>query len=259
VWGDYVAITPHIHSQGDDHVKVVPQNITIQNSHFGVDRNFMGSGRMGISIQEGQGISVHDNAIRYSSRSAVDIEPVSSGATLLDIHVAHNTFGPHGLNLFANHDYGNADPVIDGVSFRDNTLTGTPLAVDSIANITNINAHDPTTFRRHHYEFVNNVSDTGVGNGSCTTPGHEVIRVWGIDGIVIDHNIQPVQAGRCMTLIDAARVANTAVTYNTITNASGTADRYYQSYNDYEWGNLIGNPTYLAPLTTSAVAQPLVP
>jgi hypothetical protein len=259
VWGDYVAITPHIHSQGDDHVKVVPHNITIQNSHFGLDRNFMGSGRMGISIQEGEHIFIHDNVIRYSSRSAVDIEPVSSGATLRDIHVVHNTFGPHGLNLFANRGYGHADPVIDGVSFRDNTLTGTPLQVYSVANISDINAHDPTTFRRHHYEFVNNVSDTGLGNSSCTNAGHEVMRLWGIDGIVIDHNIQPVQAGRCMTLIDAARVANTTVTYNTVKNASGTADRYYQSFNDYEQGNLIGNPTYPAPLTTGAVAHPITP
>jgi hypothetical protein len=252
VWGDYVAITPH--SRNRDHVKVVPQNITIQNSHFGLDRSGMGSGRMGISIQEGEHIYIHDNVIRYSSRSAIDIEPVSSGATLVDIHVEHNTFGPHGLNLLANHNYGHANPVIDGVYLRDNTLTGTPLQVDSVADITNINAHDPSTFRRHHYEIVNNVSDTGIGDSSCTDPGHEVLRLWGIDGIVVDHNVAPVQAGRCMTLATFARTANTTVTYNTIKNASATAI-YYQSFNDSEWGNLIGNPTYPAPLTAGATAQ----
>ena len=168
VWGDYVAITPH--SRNRDHVRVVPQNITIENSHLGLDRNGMGSGRMGISIQQGAHIYIHDNVIRSSSRSAIDIEPVSSGATLVDIHFEHNTFGPHGLNLLANHNYGHANPVIDGVYFRDNTLTGTPLQIDSVADITNINSHDPSTFRRHHYEIVNNVSDTGIGNGSCTDP-----------------------------------------------------------------------------------------
>ena len=249
VWGDYVAITPHTHKG----VKMVPQNITIENSHFGLDRKYMGSGRQGISISQGEHIFVHDNVIRYSSRSAVDIEPDSSGAKLIDIHFEHNTFGRHGNNLFANHNYGNANPVIDGVYFRDNTLTGTALQVDSIADITHINAHDPSTFRRHHYAFVNNVSDTGLGTGSCTDPGHEVLRLWGIDGIVIDHNVQPVQAGICMTLATFARTANTAVTNNRIKNASATA-RYYQSYNNHEYGNLIGNPTYPAPRTAGTLA-----
>ncbi|HEY5078167.1 MAG TPA: hypothetical protein VIJ48_11725, partial [Acidimicrobiia bacterium] len=199
-------------------------------------------------------IFVHNNVIQYSSRSAVDIEPDSSGATLNDIHFEHNTFGPHGNNLFANHNYGNANPVIDGVYIRDNTLIGTPLAIDSVADITSVNAHDPATFRRHHYEIVNNVSDTGLGNGSCADPGHEVIRLWGIDGVVIDHNVQPVQAGRCMTLVTFARDANTSVTNNTITNASATA-RYYQSVHNYEQGNLIGHPTYPAPLTAGTIAH----
>jgi hypothetical protein len=251
VWGDYVAITPHTRNR--DKVQVVPQNITIQNSHFGLDRLGMGSGRMGISIQDGEHIYIHDNVIRYSSRSAIDIEPVSSSATLVDIHVEHNTFGPHGLNLFANHNYGNANPVIDGIYIRNNTLIGTPLAIDSVADITGVNANDPATFRRHHYEILNNVSDTGLGNGSCADPSHEVIRLWGIEGIVIDHNVQPVQAGRCMTLATFARDANTAVTNNTITNASATA-RYYQSVHNYEQGNLIGNPTYPAPLTAGTIA-----
>jgi hypothetical protein len=251
VWGDYVAITPHIHNS--DKVKRVPQNITIQNSHFGLDRAGMGSGRQGISIQEGAHIYIHDNVIRYSSRSAIDIEPDSSSATLGDIHVEHNTFGPHGNNLLANHNYRTANPVIDGVYFRDNTLTGTALQVDSVADITNINAHDPSTFRRHHYEIVNNVSDRGIGDSSCTDPGHEVLRLWGIDGIVVDHNVAPVQPGRCMTLATFAKVANTTVTYNTVINASATAI-YYQSYNNSEWGNLIGNPTYLAPLSAGAAA-----
>jgi hypothetical protein len=251
VWGDYVAITPHTRNR--DKVRVVPQNITIENSHFGVDRSYMGSGRQGISIQEGEHIFVHNNVIRYSSRSAVDIEPDSSAATLDDIHFEHNVFGPHGNNLFANHNYGNANPVIDGVYIRDNTLIGTPLAIDSVADITGVNAHDPATFRRHHYEIVNNISDTGLGNGSCADPSHEVIRLWGVDGIVIDHNVQPVQAGRCMTLATFARDADTSVTNNTITNASATA-RYYQSVHNYEQGNLIGNPTYAAPLTAGAIA-----
>jgi hypothetical protein len=252
VWGDFVAITPHIHNSNK--VKMVPQNIAIVNSHFGLDRPGMGSGRMGISIQEGEHIFVYGNVIRYSSRSAIDIEPVSSGATLVDIHVEHNTFGPHGLNLFANHNYGHANPVIDGVYFRDNTLTGTPLLVDSVADITNINARDPATFRRHHYVFVNNVSDTGIGDSSCADPGHEVLRLWGIDGIVIDHNVAPVQANRCMMLATFARVANTTVTNNTVKNAAATA-LYYQSYNNAESGNLIGNPIYPAPLSAGAVTQ----
>ena len=249
VWGDFVAIAAHMH----DGVRMVPQNITIRNSHFGRDRTYMGSGRQGISVTQGEHIFVHDNVIQYSSRSAVDIEPNSSGAKLTDIHFEHNTFGKHGNNLFANHNYGNVDPVIDGIYFRDNTLIGTPLAVDSIADITNIKANDPSTFRRHHYEFVNNVSDTGLGNSSCSDPGHEVLRLWGIDGIVIDHNVQPVQAGQCMMLATFARTANMAVTNNQIKNASATA-RYYQTYNEHENGNYIGNPMYPAPLTAGTQA-----
>ncbi len=61
----------------------------------------MGTGRQGITIGIGTNLHIENNVIQYSSRSAIDIEPVSSRGRVQNIYIDHNTFGPHGNNLFA--------------------------------------------------------------------------------------------------------------------------------------------------------------
>jgi len=56
-----------------------------------------------------------------------------------------------------------------------------------------------------------------------------------------------------MMLATFARNANTAVTNNTIKNASAPV-RYYQSFKSQELGNQIGNPLYLAPVIAPATS-----
>jgi hypothetical protein len=161
---------------------------------------------------------------------------------LRDIYFEHNTFGPHGNNLFANHPYGTADPVIDGVYFRYNNLKGTPLGVDSVVpNVEGINAANQSTFRRHNYQFIGNVSDTVDSTGDCNVP-HWAMRFWGIDGLVIANNVQPVAAGRCMTLLDAAKLRSSRITGDVVVGAIRIAARYYESSNYCEAHNLIGKP-----------------
>lgn len=251
VWGDYVNFQAHIH----DKILTYPQHVTIENSHFGLDRNYMGTGRQGFSIGIGVDVHIENNVIQYSSRSAIDIEPDGSrGGVIGDIYIEHNTFGPHGNNTFANHSYGTANPTINNIYFLYNTLKGTPLLVDSVVpNVTAINANDPATFRRHNYQFIGNVSNTEIASGGC--PGtYQAMRFWGIDGLVIQNNTAPVGPNRCMTLIDAAKIANARVTGNTAPNAIATARRYYQSVNICQSNNMISNNP-LAP-DASTLAPP---
>src|SRR5207249_2333279 len=142
------------------------------------------------------------------SRSAVDIEPVSTGSLLKEIYFDDNLFGKHGNNFFANHPYGDANPVIDGVYFRRNVLRGTPLRIDSVvAHVERINAKDPASFRRHNYQFIGNRSDTTYARGGCPS-GSWTMRLWGIDGVVVQGNVQPLGEDRCMSMVDAAKVRN---------------------------------------------------
>jgi hypothetical protein len=242
VWGDFVHFSEHVRR------RTTPQHVTIEHSHFGLDRPFMGSGRQGIDIGEGAYLYVHDNVIQYSSRSAVDIEPTSSGALLREIYFDHNVFGPHGNNLFADHSYGKADPVVDGIYFRYNELDGTGLQVDSVVpDLSKITARDAATYNRHNYQFIGNRSDTQIAKGGCpgTTHTDWAMRLWGIDGIVIQDNVQPVGKDRCMALFDAAKVAHLRATGNTVKYAVSTAVRYYQSYDVCEANNRVGNPVSL--------------
>ncbi len=238
VWGDFVNIAAKRLSTG---IKT-PQNITIMHSHFGLDRPFMGSGRQGIAINEGMNINVHNNVIQYSSRSAVDIEPVSSSSLLKQIVFDDNVFGKHGNNFFANHPYGDANPVITGIYFRRNQLTGSPLRISSVvAHFDGINATDPATFRRHNYQFIGNHSDTANATGGCPD-GNYAIRLFGIDGVVLQDNTQPFPENRCMHLLDAAKLRNVRVTGNTSLGAETITKRYYQSANVCESGNFTGQP-----------------
>ncbi len=149
-------------------------------------------------------------------------------------------FGKHGNNFFANHPYGNANPVITGIYFRRNQLTGSPLRISSVvAYLDGINATDPATFRRHNYQFIGNHSDTANATGSCPD-GNYAIRLFGIDGVVLQDNTQPFPENRCMHLLDAAKLRNARVTGNVALNAQSIAKRYYKSANVCERNNYIG-------------------
>jgi len=238
VWGDFVNIAAHHRP----HEIATPQDITIRNSHFGLDRPYMGSGRQGVAIGAGENIHVEHNVIQYSSRSAVDIEPLSTGAILREIYFDNNVFGTHGNNLFANHPYGHADPVIDGIYFRWNELIGTTLRVDSVvAHLERINAKDPATFRRHNYQFIGNHSDALNATGGCPD-GMWSMRLWGIDGVVVKDNTQPFPKRRCMHLLEEAKVRDSRVTGNTARDAASITKRYYQSFNVCESDNYTGRP-----------------
>jgi hypothetical protein len=251
VWGDYVNFSWHYSSSTK--LTTHPQNVTIENSHFGLSGPNMGTGRIGFTIDDGQNIHVQNNVIQYSSRSAIDIEPVGSRAILSNIYFERNTFGPHSLNLFANHSYDGANPTINGFYFRYNNLVGAPLDVDSEApNLTGINANDPTTFHRHNYQFVGNRSDTVMATGTCDTT-NEAMELYGIDGLVVQDNVAPLGANRCMTLVDVAKVRNARIVDNSTMNAIREAKQYYQSASYCASDNMIHNPL---TVDTSTLAPP---
>ncbi len=240
VWGDFVNFSSHYSS--DSKVTTHPQNVTIENSHFGLSGPNMGSGRIGITIDDGGNLLFQNNVFQYSSRSAIDIEPVSNRALLQNITFQNNTFGPHSLHLFANHAYDSANPTINGFYFRNNNLVGSPLDVDSVApDLSAINANDPATFHRHNYQFVGNTSDTMMATGTCPGP-NDAMRFYGIDGLVVVNNVAPVGPIRCMTLVDAAKVHNSRIFGNSTQNAIRAVSQYYQSSDYCESTNMIGLP-----------------
>jgi hypothetical protein len=250
VWGDYVFMS--------NRRDVAPKNITIEDSKFGsFSKDFWGTGRIGFVIDDGVNVHVQRNYIGHTSRSLVDIEPVSSRAQLNGIYFDNNVFGPRGMNFFSNRTYGDADPVIQNVFFRNNEVIDGGIGVwIAPADTSAIRQNDPSTFRRHNYQFINNtVSGNIPYAGDCNKPMAS-FKVMGVDGLVISGNYQPQAPNRCQYIVETAKVRNAVISGNRAPNATGVALRYDQSANVCESGNLVGNPLHLAPLHALATICP---
>lgn len=247
VWGDYVYI-------GGENEK----NITIQNSKFGemAGSDKHGNGRQGIAMVDGQNIIIKNNRIIGVRRTVVDIEPLSSRAVIKNFYFDDNYVGDHRLNFFSNRNYGDADPVIENVYFRNNTHAASRFSIDSVAYTATIKPDDPSTFKRRNYQFINNRSTGSNASGSCSDPG-SYMKLWGIDGVVIKNTNSRVNSGRCMTLVNGNKLRNVTVTGNTTLNALRTAGKYENSINVCERDNYVGNP--LTPDAINAAAKQCLP
>ena len=242
VWGDFVALQKVNTS--------TPTHITVQNSNFGAaSTGTNGAGRQEFTIDDGSDVFVTGNYFGHGSRSAVDIEPTSTGAILNQIQFSFNTFGPNQLSWFANHG---ANATITGVWFIANNLQRS-MGVDSvIPDGVTVDPANPATYKRSDYQFNANVSSVQGGTGNCPDGGDQ-IRLWGVRSVTISGNVTPVAPNRCQYLFHAVFVRNATVTQNDVLNASAVGS-YTFSTLMCESGNRIGNPLHAAPISPGATA-----
>lgn len=242
VWGDFVALQK-VNSS-------TPTHISVLNSNFGAaSTGNNGAGRQEISIDDGNDVWVSGNYFGHGSRSAVDIEPTSTGAVLNQIEFSFNSFGPNTLSWFANHG---ANATITSVWFIANNLDRT-MGVDSvIPEGVTVDPSNGTTYKRSDYEFIDNVSTVESATGNCPDGG-DTIRLWGVRAIQISGNRQPMAANRCQYLLRAVYVRNAAISDNDMRDASAVGS-YAFSTVMCEARNRIGNPLHAAPISPGATA-----
>jgi hypothetical protein len=224
--------------QGDYAYIQGSNDTTIQNSTFGEDHGALsGNGRQGLGLTRGTGVYVRGNVFSNVTRSHVDIEPNYVTDVIRDVFIDRNTFnGPKGTAWFSNAN----DSITERVSFRWNRLVGIHLN----AQILNSPLPDPTnpaSFRRRDYAFIGNTSDTPGAN-----PLGMLLRVQGIDGVLIQGNSVVAKPLRDIALIDAKSSRDVVVIDNSILNGS-EAGRYPGSVAVCERGNRVGNPLVADP------------
>lgn len=261
IWGDFIFM---IGVKQDDGSRNSPSNITVKNSTFGLNSGGegMGAGRQGVAIDDGLNIHIQNNKFYYGNRSAIDIEPVTSAAELYEIYFDNNEWGDFHLGWFANHPYADANPIISGLYFRHNRIIGDGLGVDSIVGgvgdprLDNLNTADASSYRRHNYQFIDNTSNTALGSGNCSDPAAQ-FKIWGVDGILLQDNIQPTDFNRCSAIINSNKNRNVRIIGNQMLNDTDVAlNGYSSSRLVCERDNQIGNPLTLAPLTPGATRCP---
>lgn len=223
VEGDYVYI------QGAN-------DTTVQRSTFGADHGSLsGNGRQGVGLTRGTGVYLRGNSFSNVTRSHIDIEPNYTTDVIRDVYVDGNTFnGPRGTAWFSNAN----DSITENVHFRWNRLVGLHLSAQ-ILNSPLPDPADPSSYHRRNYQFIGNTSDTPGAN-----PLGMLLRVQGIDGVLIQGNSVVAKPLRDIALIDARSSRNVTVVDNELLNGS-EAGRYPDSVGICEAGNLVGNP--LAP------------
>ncbi|MGH8985345.1 MAG: right-handed parallel beta-helix repeat-containing protein [Acidimicrobiia bacterium] len=240
VYGDYVYVA-------DSH------DVMVRNSVFGEDNGAnSGNGRQGFTVVNGTNITFANNRVMNVRRSHIDIEPLSTGAVIRDIFIDNNTFGAARLGWFSNHPYGNANPVIENVFVRGNTLAGKPFDVSiGMGTVSPPNPNDPATYRRRNYQFIDNTSNQSGGS-----PQGALMMIVGVDGVVVRGNKTRVQPGRVprMALVEIKQSRAIQVIDNQTLGAEQTG-RYATSASGAallnaavcERGNTVGNPLVARP------------
>lgn len=174
-----------------------------------IERN----GRQGVAIVGCRGFEFTNGHIGEIRRAHFDIEPNFTSDVIRDVLIHDNTFGPKRLNFLA---CGGAGGTIDGVTIRDNVMTGAAYNVYVQSN--------PNGVRRKNFTFTDNVSDTGYGSSN---PGCMYFE--GVDNITVTGNTQPLQSGRGMHVVRTVECCGTLnITGNTYPGGDGdwTTDGY---------------------------------
>jgi hypothetical protein len=149
------------------------------------DSTVASNGRNGISIISGRNVTVQRVAFTQSGYCTFDIESNAPDEGASNITFIDNTAGTWGnVFLAAN---GVAGSVVDGVTVRNNRVTGSTLLSDI------------TLARRSNIVFENNTS-TVPANGP-------VLRFAHIDGLTVTGNVQPLKSGALAFIEDSTKVS----------------------------------------------------
>lgn len=153
-------------------IGLASSDITVRKGHF--ER----SGRMGLSVVDGNDISFEDNFLSGVGRDAFDIEPARADWHAHRIRITNNLVGEVFNNFFSNVGAGSD---VGEVEISNNELRGMPMTILIEA---------PDGMRRSHYVIVNNRSDALYGSGV-----RGVISARNIDDLRVAMNEQPFAPG----------------------------------------------------------------
>ena len=160
-YGDFVYIGPNV------------ENITVRNCHL--ER----SGRQGITVADGNNVTLEHNFVSQTGRTAFDLEPYSIGGKVTNVRIHDNDVGPaHGYFVGSK---GAGD--VSNISIVGNRLKGEPL------HISNRPPRELSP-RRHDWYIANNRAENQFGS-----PRAAIHLIYTI-GVTVTGNYVPLQDGR---------------------------------------------------------------
>ena len=148
------------------------------------DSTVASNGRNGVSIIAGRNVTVQHVAFTQSGYCTFDIESNVASEGASNISFVDNTAGTWGnVFLAAN---GVPGSVVDGVTVRNNRVTGSTLLSDI------------TLARRSNITFENNTSSVPADG--------PVLRFAHVDGLTVTGNVQPLKSGALAFIEDSTKV-----------------------------------------------------
>lgn len=217
VYGDFVYLGAYIAA-----TKTWTRNVKIHDSRF--ERN----GRQGITFTATANVDIYRNYIGNTRRATLDLEPNGAGWGVSDVSFHDNTVGLGRLNFVSSVGSG----PIDRVSITNNSIIGRAMQMTWWA---------PTNARRSGLTIVGNVANSGFGNS-----GGAAIGVVGWDRVTIKNNVQWLQSGRDVALVDVWESCEVDISGNVWTG--GAAEGRIRDY-----ACPFGSPT---TLSTSTIPMP---
>jgi hypothetical protein len=160
-YGDFVYIGPNV------------EGITVRNCHL--ER----SGRQGITVADGNNVTLAHNFVSQTGRTAFDLEPYTTGGKVTNVRIHDNDVGPaHGYFVGSK---GAGD--VSNISIVGNRLKGEPL------HISNRPPRELSP-RRHDWYIANNRAENQFGS-----PRAAIHLIYTI-GVTVTGNYVPLQDGR---------------------------------------------------------------
>jgi hypothetical protein len=177
---------------------VPSRNVVVSEAHF--ER----SGRQGIAITSAENVVIEDSYIGEVGRSIIDIEPNSADGRAINVVFRGNSFGP--CRHFLLTAGGRGQNVRD-IELSNNIAVGMQLK---------ILIRSPEGLRRGPVRIIGNESDTILKSYS--------MRFVGIDGIVVQGNVQPMLKSRTVTAVKATASCDVIVRDNVFQDAAQVAE-----------------------------------
>jgi hypothetical protein len=166
------------------------------------DSIMFANGRQGVSLTAATNIEIDHNTITDTRRSTFDLEPNGQTWGVDHAVIAYNRVGPGRLLFVA----GGGEGPENNITILNNTLTGRAMTME-------VQSDDVS--RRHDFWVVGNTSDTGWGS---TTAAAIVLQ--NIDRIIVNGNVQSLQAGRGDSGVRASGSTGVHVDHNSFIGAA---------------------------------------
>ncbi len=162
-------------------------------------RGFVGNhcDRQGMSITGGNRILIEQSWIMNASRAYLDLEPGGDGRDIFDVTYQDNIIIGAGLFFVSS----------AGGSFVNNILIARNV-LQAHAMTIYVNNESVPRKRRANWTVIDNTSNFAFGKGPDQNlpsgppdPGGWTMLFWGVDGVTVLRNEQPMQVGRDMYLV----------------------------------------------------------